>query len=51
MSAHAAVRGADAAALRDRATLLEIRGVGKRFGGLQALQDVSFTVGRARFSA
>ncbi len=45
MSAHAAVRGADAAALRDRATLLEIRGVGKRFGGLQALQDVSFTVG------
>ena len=26
--------------------LLEVRGVGKRFGGLQALEDVSFSIGK-----
>ena len=37
---------AAAAAAASQPALIEVRGVGKRFGGLQALQDVSFTVQR-----
>jgi len=33
-----------AAASHDKLTLLTAQGIGKRFGGVQALSDVSFTI-------
>ena len=44
------MKAADAPLPVDAATVMvEVRGVGKSFGGVRAVDDVSFTVGRGRF--